>query len=156
MLKHYFNYKYTQKIYYLLISLEVLNLYITEDYCQYFKKNKKIYSTGFHSLSTINIFYKYQEKYSYIQMIIMIYNLYKIINQKNFSELIQHILKTEKLLHQYIKKFYHLHSNDYTQYQSYTANKQLKIDDIALINLYIIYLINQKINIFYLTYYLLT
>lgn len=157
-----FRYKYTKKIHYLLISLEVLNLHLTPNDKEYFNKNQYIDQKDLNelfnrtNLTNIYLLDPNQIKSSYINIITIINILYTAINQEKSHQIIQNILKKEKLLNQYLLKFNHIYFSHYTKYKSSIKNEKITIYDIAIINLYIIYLIKKNKQILYLTYYLLT
>lgn len=149
-----FNKQYVSKIYYLFMSLEALNLNSIKNYNTYRTKEHSNYNS-FYYLNPILLFNRYK-KYSYINIIILITILYKTINKNNFCELIQLILKKDKLLNQYIHKFRHIYFNNNNYYILSTYNEQLKINKIAILNLYTMYIITKHTNLLYLIYYILT
>jgi hypothetical protein len=151
MQKFHFHYKYNNKIHNLLISLESLNLHISPDFHNKYVKNNSINRVYLNEIYTLNTIKK-----TNVNILIIINNLYKAIHQTKSYKIIQIILKEEKLLNQYMKKFNYIYLKKYNKYQSYIINEKTTIYNIAIMNLYIIYLINKRSNLYYLIYYLLT
>jgi len=147
-------FKFTRKINYLLISLEVLKLNSIDKNNKYLNKNHRV--NKFYTLEHINIANKYKRQYSYTNSLILIDTLYTSLHKKKSFKLIQLILQKENLLNIYIKKFNHIYLNNNNYYTLYANNDKTKIHYIAIINLYIIYFMQKNNNILYLTYYLLT
>ena len=153
---------FMHKINYLFISLEALNLnYFKNSNTYYNEYNNTLYKTKLKN-NIINIKNKkdiniYQISYSYQCQYIfkLIILLYHIINKDKISEITQLIFTQEKLLNQYIKKFYNIYFNNNDYYTLYTANEIMNIKNIAITNLYIIYISTKKNNILYLTYHLI-
>nr|YP_009300447.1 hypothetical chloroplast RF65 [Campylaephora sungminbooi]AKU47366.1 hypothetical chloroplast RF65 [Campylaephora sungminbooi] len=148
--------QFMHKINYLLISLEALNLDYLENYDLCYKEQIKKTRLNQYYINNQNLFKKNKIDYSYTCAIILINILYKVINKNKSSELVQLILKQDKLLNQYIKKFHHIYFNNQDYYTLYTKHEKPNIKQIAIINLYIIYIIIQSTNFLYLTYYLIT
>nr|YP_010865180.1 hypothetical protein QQR83_pgp194 [Campylaephora boydenii]WGT74147.1 hypothetical protein [Campylaephora boydenii] len=148
--------QFMHKINYLLISLEALNLDYLENYDLYYTEQINKTQLNTYYINHKNLLKKNKIYSSYKYIIILINILYQVINKNKSSELVQLILKQDKLLNQYIKKFHYIYFNNHDYYTLYTKHEKPNITQIAILNLYIIYIIIKNTNSLYLTYYLTT
>nr|QCI08760.1 hypothetical protein [Sphondylothamnion multifidum] len=132
--------KLKQKIHLLLISIEALDLYTSEEK---FKNHDKLYY--FHKdsdiINTINIIYA-----SLIKTNIQKITLY-LITQYNFKQS-THTFK------QYIKKYVYIYYKCKKYYNTKSIIPSKTIERIAINNLYIINQVSKKYGIYFLLKYL--
>lgn len=144
---------FTKRINYLLTSLEVLYLDSSQIHQTTLINNIELNQIC--KIDALNLFHTNIRCHPYKTTLKLIAILYELIKNKKLSKLIQIIFANKQLLNKYITKFHKLYSNNYS-YTSYNYTKQLKLEYIAIINLYIIYKIDKHSNIKYLIYYLLS
>lgn len=154
--------KFKHKLDLLLISIEALNLY----------KSKNIYN------QTINTTKLYQDIFfirsgNYIrninnnllfnlhQTITIIYRIYIYSKQMYLQEIVKRILNNycnsinNTIELQYYNRFNYIYKKTQNYHNHYSYYKQAKIEQLAIINLYIINKINNNYGFYFLIKYLL-
>ena len=100
-------------------------------------------------------------KYNLIYTIKILELIYKIMNNHNLYKLIKKIIQqdfnnnTNILKKQYLNKFQYIYYKTYLYYNIKAYSTSYNINQIAMINIYIIYKTIEKNTLFYLLNYLL-
>lgn len=152
------NFYIKKRINLFLISLQALDVYSSEAINNYSQNIN-------HNTSSVRLKknIKNLEKnstYTFQEIIILIYNIQDLFSKSSIRNIIYEILvnsyqdNASTISRQYLKKFHYIYNKTYSYYylHSHQNNKNLK--QIALINLYMIYKINDKEGIYFFIKYL--
>lgn len=140
-----------KRVHLILITIEALDLYILNDTQQKYFTEK--YKTTLIEL----IHYRSQLKFNYYIQII--YLFCTITTHSYVHDIVLELIYgfcNETYSHltlQYIKRFTYIY-NKYNNYDTYSKNKSINMNKIALANLYIINQINTEYSLYYLIKYL--
>lgn len=151
----------------MLISLETISLYnmqnlLTNKIDIKYKSKKHILANLIKINQSIRDYYN-NNSCNFIQAIIFIYIIYNIVQHNVSNTLILKILQKykkyvkSKEVEQYLKKFTYIYFVNYKYYYKYKSLNYLhkiNIDELAILNLYIIKELQSKKGILFLIKYL--
>nr|YP_009295583.1 conserved hypothetical plastid protein [Mastocarpus papillatus]AOL58067.1 conserved hypothetical plastid protein [Mastocarpus papillatus] len=147
-----------QRLDFILITAEALDLYALTD-------EKKLYTLHTYNILLIKFgnYIRHADKSSKLQFkqqIKFIQFFYTLVNKSYLHNLALEILndscnkKKSLLTVQYIHRFTYIYNQTQDYYNTYSKHKDLKIDNIAITNLYVINKICSKYGVFFLIKYL--
>lgn len=153
--------KFKQKLDLLIISIEALDLYTSNNINQMIQKQKLLkYIFLIRSGNYIRNA-KNHSLFDFYQTIKIIYKIYIYLKQVYLQEIIIKILNNyshslyNSIEFQYYNRFKYIYKKTQNYYNHFSYYKQIKLEHLALINLYIIHKINNKYGFYFLIKYLL-
>nr|QCI07405.1 hypothetical protein [Leiomenia cribrosa] len=154
--------KFKNKLDLLLISIEALDLYTTNTLYKYIVQNTKLsqYIFLIRSGNCIrNV--KNHTLFNFYHTIVISYQIYIYLKQIYLQEIIIKILNNHcnsinnSIEKQYFNRFKYIYERTQNSYNHYSYYQKVNIKQIAIINLYLIYKINNNYGFYFLIKYLL-